>query len=276
VSCLCAPVNRLWAPPHHYRQLFTTTAVALTAASRDLCYLIVILITCPTLQLSYHTFVRCRLWPIRFLCALLNPLAFQCYLLFQFLGSQEPDSLLVSSLQEPNSQLTSGHPLHFQFFTALCSLFSLAVYLLYLCHATTSLLHTHRWLLTNFRPNFLLSGSSCNAVTFCCIFDAYIPSFKPPVTPTPQHSVAFFCPNPYFTMPSKSRKSQPPAPHSSHHKPKLRSSPMPATYLVIDMMLPSSIFSECSLFVTYSPQSRIFHTAFGNDIIIEGTGKVHV
>jgi len=51
---------------------------------------------------------------------------------------------------------------------------------------------------------------------------------------------------------------------------------MPAPYLVIDTMLPSSIFSERSLFVTYSPQSRIFHTAFGNDIVIEGTGEVHV
>jgi hypothetical protein len=183
---------------------------------------------------------------------------------------------LASGLQEPDSQLTSGHPLHFQFFTTLCSLFGLAVYLLYLRRATTSLPHTHRWLPTNFRPNFLLSGSSCNAATFCRIFDAYISSFKLPVTPTPQHSVAFSCPNPYFTMPSKSRKSQPPAPHSSRRKPKLRSSPTPAPYLVVDTTLPSSIFSERSLFVTYSPQSRIFRTAFGNDIVIEGTGEVHV
>jgi hypothetical protein len=93
VSRLCAPANRLWAPPHRYRRLFTKTAVALAAASRDLCYLIMILITRPTLRLSYRTFVRRRLWPVRFLRALSNPLAFQRYLLFQLLGSQEPDSL---------------------------------------------------------------------------------------------------------------------------------------------------------------------------------------
>jgi len=69
-------------------------------------------------------------------------------------------------------------------------------------------------------------------------------------------------------------------PHSSRHKPsskpKLKSSPTPAPYLVIDTTLPSNIFSERLLFVTYSPQNKIYHTAFGNEIVIEGTGEVHI
>jgi hypothetical protein len=81
-------------------------------------------------------------------------------------------------------------------------------------------------------------------------------------------------------MPSKSRKLRPPAPHSSRRKPgskpKLKLSPTPAPYLVIDTTLPSNIFSERSLFVTYSPQNKIYRTAFGNEIVIEGTGEVHV
>ena len=81
-------------------------------------------------------------------------------------------------------------------------------------------------------------------------------------------------------MPSKSRKLWPPTPCSSHHKPgskpKLKLSPTPTPYLVIDTTLPSNIFSECLLFVTYSPQNKIYYTAFGNEIVIEGTGEVHV
>ncbi|KAF8806094.1 hypothetical protein BYT27DRAFT_7257516 [Phlegmacium glaucopus] len=81
-------------------------------------------------------------------------------------------------------------------------------------------------------------------------------------------------------MPSKSRKSQPPAPHPSHHKPnskpKLRSLPSPTLYLVVNTTLPSNIFSEHSLFMTYSPQNKIYHMAFGNKIVIEGTGEVHI
>ena len=47
-------------------------------------------------------------------------------------------------------------------------------------------------------------------------------------------------------------------------------------YLVIDSTLPSHIFRDRSLFTTYVPSHRLHRNAFGTDIIIEGTGEVHV
>ena len=47
-------------------------------------------------------------------------------------------------------------------------------------------------------------------------------------------------------------------------------------YLVVDTTLPSHIFSDRSLFMTYLPSSKLHRTVFGTDIIIEGIGDVHI
>jgi hypothetical protein len=47
-------------------------------------------------------------------------------------------------------------------------------------------------------------------------------------------------------------------------------------YLVVDVTLPSHIFSDCSLFTMYVPSGKLHRTVFGTDIVIEGTGNVHL
>jgi hypothetical protein len=79
VSRLCAPVNRLWAPPlrlAHHRRFFTPTAVVFYNRFylKSLSYLI-----CSTLQVLYRIFVRHRLSP---------PVSERAI----FSRSQEPDS----------------------------------------------------------------------------------------------------------------------------------------------------------------------------------------
>jgi hypothetical protein len=45
-------------------------------------------------------------------------------------------------------------------------------------------------------------------------------------------------------------------------------------YLVVDTTLPSHIVTDRSLFTTYTAGRRVYHTTFGHNIIIEGTGDV--
>jgi hypothetical protein len=47
-------------------------------------------------------------------------------------------------------------------------------------------------------------------------------------------------------------------------------------YLVVDTTLPSHIFNDRSLFITYTPLRQVHYTAFGNNITIEGTGEVQI
>ena len=86
------------------------------------------------------------------------------------------------------------------------------------------------------------------------------------------------------SMPSNSLKSRKSKGQLSSHQnpnslPKMK--PMVAVsdhphYLVIDTTLPSHIFNDRSLFTTYTPSRRLHQTCFGTDIVIEGTGDVHV
>ena len=46
--------------------------------------------------------------------------------------------------------------------------------------------------------------------------------------------------------------------------------------MVVVATLPSHIVNDCSLFTTYAPGRRVHRTAFGYDIIVEGTGDVHI
>ena len=48
------------------------------------------------------------------------------------------------------------------------------------------------------------------------------------------------------------------------------------SYLVVDATLPSHIINNCSLFTTYMPGRKVHRTAFGHDIIIEGTRDAHI
>ena len=87
-------------------------------------------------------------------------------------------------------------------------------------------------------------------------------------------------------MPSKSTKSKASGSSGSSHRkanPFPEMKPMPRVpvskkpdYLVVDATLPSHVFCDRSLFTTYIPLRRLHRTVFGPDIVIEGTGDVHV
>ena len=47
-------------------------------------------------------------------------------------------------------------------------------------------------------------------------------------------------------------------------------------YLVVDTILPSHIFHDRSLFSTYAPSRKLHRTILGTEIVIEGTGDVHI
>ncbi|KDR70588.1 hypothetical protein GALMADRAFT_229963 [Galerina marginata CBS 339.88] len=47
-------------------------------------------------------------------------------------------------------------------------------------------------------------------------------------------------------------------------------------HLVVDLSLPSHVVNDRSLFTTYTPSRKLHQTPFGNDIVIEGRGDVHV
>ena len=92
-------------------------------------------------------------------------------------------------------------------------------------------------------------------------------------------------------MPSKSQtqksKEKPTSNSpSSHHNPKSRSLPKmnlkPSSpskhlhYLVVDTTLPFHVINDHSLFMMYMPGRKVHRTTLGHDIIIEGTGDVHI
>ena len=57
--------------------------------------------------------------------------------------------------------------------------------------------------------------------------------------------------------------------------------PLPRTsmapqYFVVTTVLPSHLVNDRSLFTTYTPSHRVYQTAFGAEITIEGTGNVEV
>jgi hypothetical protein len=85
-----------------------------------------------------------------------------------------------------------------------------------------------------------------------------------------------------FSMPSKSSKPQSSG-SSCRRKANSIPKPLPVTashsaqsYMVIDATLPSHIINDRSLFTTYTPGRKVHRTAFGHDIIIEGTGDAHI
>jgi hypothetical protein len=47
-------------------------------------------------------------------------------------------------------------------------------------------------------------------------------------------------------------------------------------FLVIDTTLPSHIVTDRSLFTMYTAGRKVYRTTFGHDIVIEGTGDVHI
>jgi hypothetical protein len=81
---------------------------------------------------------------------------------------------------------------------------------------------------------------------------------------------------------SRTRKSRenPTSGSSSSHRDSIREpKPKPLShphYLVVDSTLPSHVFTDRSLFTTYVPSRKHHRTVYGTDIIIEGTGDVHV
>ncbi|KDR82487.1 hypothetical protein GALMADRAFT_206348 [Galerina marginata CBS 339.88] len=88
-------------------------------------------------------------------------------------------------------------------------------------------------------------------------------------------------------MPSKrsstkslATKPEPKAPSSRR---KVQGNPPPAgtartapQYLVVDLSLPSHVVNDRSLFATYTPSRKLHRTTFGNDILVEGYGDVHI
>ena len=80
-------------------------------------------------------------------------------------------------------------------------------------------------------------------------------------------------------MPSKSSQPRVPRPPNSRRKPNPTSKPKShatPSYFVLDTIFPSHIVNDRSLFTSYTPSNRIYRTAFGTDITIEGTGNVEV
>ena len=62
-----------------------------------------------------------------------------------------------------------------------------------------------------------------------------------------------------------------------------KAKPLPAScsalsqlYMVVDATLPSHIIHNRSLFATYMPGCKVHRTAFGHNIIIEGTRDAHI
>lgn len=88
-------------------------------------------------------------------------------------------------------------------------------------------------------------------------------------------------------MPSKATRSSAKSPSDtkpqvnlkalpSRRNGKTSTSPHLAHHLVLDLSLPSHIISDRSLFTTYTSSRKLHKTVFGNDIIIEGYGDVHI
>ena len=125
-------------------------------------------------------------------------------------------------------------------------------------------------------PGLTISATVVNRLSFLFL------DFIPPVASLP---VAFSARvSPPVAVPPSHLASLPSSnsPLSFHRKhnspPKKSKKPLFSNlnYLVVDATLPSHIFSDRSLFTTYIPSRQIHQNVFGTDIIIEGTGDVHV
>ena len=126
-------------------------------------------------------------------------------------------------------------------------------------------------------PGLTISATVVNRLSFLFLdfippVASYVPVafsawVSPPVTVPPSHSAS---------LPSS---NSPLSFHRKHNSPPKKSQkPLFSNpnYLVVDATLPSHIFSDCSLFTTYIPSRQIHRNVFSTDIIIEGTGDVHV
>ena len=119
-------------------------------------------------------------------------------------------------------------------------------------------------------PGLAFSTTVANHLSFLLL------DFIPPVASSVPVAFPAWVSPPAAVPPSQSAFFPSSSP-SSHRK--LRSPPkkkLPPHYLVIDTTLPSHIFSDRSLFKTYTPSRRLHRTVFGTDIIIEGIGDVEV
>ena len=128
-------------------------------------------------------------------------------------------------------------------------------------------------------PNLTFSATVVNRLSF--LFLDFIPpqavassvpvAFSARVSPMVTVAVS-----PSQSLPSSSR-SQAPRRQPTGISPPRKKLPFPNPhYLIIDTTLPSHIFRDRSLFTTYVPSRRLHQNIFGTDIIIEGTGDVHV
>jgi hypothetical protein len=74
---------------------------------------------------------------------------------------------------------------------------------------------------------------------------------------------------------SSSTKSQPRSRLKPNPTPKNTSSSTPH-FVVVDTSFPSHIFTDRSLFTTYTPLRKVHQTPFGSNVTIEGVGEVKV
>ena len=315
VSCLCALVNRLWAPTRaHYRQIFTPAAVF---HSRRL----EVHLICLTLRFLYRTFVRHRFsarWSFHARFTLKRP-GTQYLIGIRHKGTRQstvrpspapPSTLKISRLFFQSAVIAYSSTLGF-FIATFLSCFD----------AQVPLSVPFPFFLHFLSASKIISIVFFNAYIFLflSIFFPLIVYVKPtfPNIPylSPLVSISFVKSNrvqahifsffhklsvPFllsslctFTtlattfssnMPSKARHST--AESSLDTKPQVNLKALPPRcnsktstsphHLVLDLSLPSHIVNDRSLFTTYTSSRKLHRTIFGNDIIIEGYGDVHV
>ena len=126
-------------------------------------------------------------------------------------------------------------------------------------------------------PNLTFSATVVNRLSFLFL------DFIPPVAKSVPQAVAFSArvspPVTVAVSPSQSLPSSSPSQASRRQPNSPPRKKLPFTnphYLIIDSTLSSHIFRDRSLFTTYIPSRRLHQNIFGTEIIIEGTGDVHV
>ena len=130
-------------------------------------------------------------------------------------------------------------------------------------------------------PGLTFSATVVNHLSFLLL--DFIPPVPSPV-PSPVASSARVYPPVVQVVPpsgpSHLELSPPSSLPSSHNKraplPKTRAKSEHPHYLVVDATLPSHVFNDRSLFKTYVPSRQLHRNVFGTDIVIEGTGDVHI
>jgi hypothetical protein len=125
-------------------------------------------------------------------------------------------------------------------------------------------------------PGLTFSATVANRLSYLLL--NFIPPVVPSVPVTPVTPVAF----PTVAVPPSQSAFLPSSSPSSHRKtnsPPKKNSKLPFSnpnHLVLDLSLPSHIVNDRSLFTTYTSSRKLHRTVFGNDIIIEGYGDVHI